>query len=203
MNDIQINILTRTGRRERLYKILENTINNQTYKNIRHIKSCDNPNCNFLNHNKDTIMVSKNKSAGNGFYNLYLNSLVDSVQNGWVIILDDDAKLCDNTFIERLVDVCKNTTKDNVIIYQTYLWPKKVIFPPNNLMKMKTFKPCKIDMSCFCIHHSALKKYRFDGKRMGDFRLLNNIRNDGKMKFKYVDLKPGIWANYEGELLGA
>ena len=36
--DVMINILTRTGRRERLYKILENTINNQTYKNIRHIK---------------------------------------------------------------------------------------------------------------------------------------------------------------------
>ena len=45
---ITINILTRTGNREKYFKTLEDSIKNQTYKNIRHIKSNDNTNCDYL-----------------------------------------------------------------------------------------------------------------------------------------------------------
>ena len=52
---VLINILTRTGKRPKNFKIMEESIFSQTYKNIRHIKSCDNPNCNYLNNSNDVV----------------------------------------------------------------------------------------------------------------------------------------------------
>ena len=52
-----INILTRTGTRPEHFKILEDSIKSQTCKNIRHIVSCDNPNCKTYLNSKDDLDV--------------------------------------------------------------------------------------------------------------------------------------------------
>ena len=58
-----INILTRTGNRKQCFNNLILTLNKQTNKNFKHIKSNDNKKCTFLNNYNNVIDVNKiNKS---------------------------------------------------------------------------------------------------------------------------------------------
>jgi hypothetical protein len=197
---VLINILTRTGKRPKLFKKLEDSIISQTYKNIRHIKSCDNPACNYLNNSKDVIKVVPDKSAGKAFYNLYLNTLLDVINGGWIIILDDDSKLIDNNFLEALANECRTSNKNDVLIYKVKIHKGGEVLPKDNSVKYG-----KIDMACFCFHSSISKDLRFDGRPYGDFNFLDKIRNSNNYNFKFLNGKKndkeipiGIWANYEG-----
>lgn len=196
-----INILTRTGTRTTYYKTLKDSIHNQTYKNIRHIKSNDNPECTFLSNEVDVVSVEKKKEKGSGFYNLYLNDLGKQVDNGWIIVLDDDSKLIDNTFIESLAKICAKSREKDVLIYQTRLAKRRIV-PKDELFKQKSIVKYRIDMSCFCVHHTVFKKFPFNAERMGDFRFLNSIKRTKQYCFRFVTLPIGIWANYDGEKYG-
>ena len=197
---VLINILTRTGTRESYYQTLKDSINLQSHTNIRHIKSNDNDKCNFLSEEEDVIKVNRKKKIGKGFYNLYLNKLAEETKEGWVIILDDDSKLIDTTFIEELSKICDESSEDEVIIYKAKIYEEKVkrVVPDNKNFSNKEFKRRDIDMACFCIHHSVFSNFKFIGKRCGDYYFLDSIRKSNNYKFKYVDLPLGIWANYDG-----
>ena len=123
---VLINILTRTGNREAYFNTLKKTIENQTYKNIRHLKSNDNPDCKYLENEKDVFRVIKNDTQGEAFYNLYLNELGKKIKKGWVIILDDDSKLINNNFIKELAEECSISKPNEILIYQSYLLNKKI-----------------------------------------------------------------------------
>lgn len=194
----KINILTRTGNRETYFKTLKKSIENQTYKNIRHLKSNDNINCKYLDEENDVIKVIKNPKLGQAFYNLYLNDLGNKVNEGWIIILDDDSKLIDNTFIEKLADECSKSKTNEILIFQSYLLPKKRIIPSKEDFDNNKIRRCGIDMACFCFHHSILKKFSFDGRKMGDINFLEKIQKDKHFEFKFIRLPIGIWGNYDG-----
>lgn len=197
-NTIKINILTRKGSRPKYYKELSNSIKSQTYKNIRHIKSCDNKSCNYLSDDIDVIQVPNLHNIGKGFYNLYLNTLAASVNEGWVIILDDDAKIIDNTFIEKLANICSTSNIDDILIYRTYIGTRKT------QISLNYTKPIdgQIDMSCFCVHYSIFDKYKFTMPTRADFRFLDEIYNSNQYNFKYIELPIGIWSNYHGAKFG-
>ena len=194
---VLINILTRTGKRPKHFKILEKSIFSQTYKKIRHIKSCDNNNCNYLNNNKDVIKVVPDKSSGQAFYNLYLNNLIDATKEGWIIILDDDSKLIYNNFLKELANECMISNKNDVLIYKVNLGTGKRVLPRSNSIISGS-----IDMACFCFHSSISKNIRFDGRKRGDYNFLEKIKNSNNYNFKFLKLKVGIWANYEGPKYG-
>jgi hypothetical protein len=198
-----INILTRTGNRESYYKTLKNSIDTQTYDYIRHIKSNDNPSCEFLRHEKDVFEVERDKAQGEAFYNTYLNTLGTKVKEGWIIILDDDSKLIDPNFIKSLAKECSKSSENEVLIFRSYIWPTKKAFPPEQEWTSKLIKRRKIDMSCFCAHSTVLNKFKFDGRICGDFNFLFKLIKNDMFKFKFVDITPiGIWANYDGSKQG-
>lgn len=198
-----INILTRTGNRESYYKTLKKSIDTQTYDYIRHIKSNDNPDCEFLQHEKDVFDVNKDNARGKAFYNKYLNPLGTQVKEGWVIILDDDSKLIDSNFIKNLAKECSKSSTNEVLIFRSYLGPEKNLFPPEHEWTNKSIVKYKIDMSCFCIHGTVLNKFKFDVRKCGDFNFLFKLKKSNMFDFKFVDIAPtGIWANYDGEKLG-
>lgn len=194
----KINILTRTGNREKYYQTLKSTISSQTYQDIRHIKSNDNPNCTYLSSEDDVYHVEKDKNLGKAFYNVYLNEIGSKVTDGWVLILDDDCKLTDNVFIERLANECSNASENEILIFQSGIFPQRLILPINADFENKFIKPCAIDMACFCMHHSVLKHVQFDGRHMGDYNFLKKVEEKTKYAFKFVRIPPGIWANYDG-----
>ena len=196
-----INILTRTGNRPNYYKTLKDSIQLQSYEKIRHIKSNDNVNCSYLTNETDVISVTPNKSSGPVFYNLYLNDLAKQVTEGWVMILDDDSKLIDASFIEKLAKLCETHSKDEIIIYKAKIYKDRIL-PKDTYFKKKMFKYCDIDMACFCAHYSVFSEFKFQSKVCGDYNFLDSIRNSKKYKFSYVDLPIGIWANYDGAKQG-
>lgn len=201
---ILINILTRSGNREQCFKNLEKSIRNQTYKNIRHIISNDNINCKYLKNNKDVVNVTKLKKFNKTHcpYNLYINTIKKKVKKGWILILDDDSKLIDNTFIDRLVDEILKLKEYKAILFDSYVGNFLNTFKfkmPNifqktdfdiNLIKYKIF-----DMSNFAFHHSI--DLDFSEACGGDFIFFSKLLE--KNLIKYVNIEPGIWANYEGK----
>ena len=196
-----ITILTRSGYRQKDFEQLRASINKQTIKPY-HFISNDNPNCTFLSNEKNVFPVVAQPEKGKAFYNLYLNELVSNVEEGWIIILDDDSKLIDNTFIEKLMNICKNTSNDKIIIYQNYIQENKIKIPHDSIFNNKRIKKGNIDMSNFCIHHSVLKQVKFHGKQCGDYNILKKLK-DKNFEFKFINNIPiGIWANYQGEKHG-
>ena len=199
---IIINILTRTGNREKYFTVLKKSILEQTYiKNIRHLKSNDNINCSYLKDETDVFSVKPiKKLPNNAFYNLYLNELLSKVNEGWVIILDDDSKLTDNTFIEKLASVCNKSDEKDVLIYQSKI--VSTILPYKKQMLDKKIIIGNIDMACFCFHSSLYKEIQFDERRCGDYNFLKKIQDSRKFNIRYINLPVGIWANYDGAKLG-
>ncbi len=213
-----INILTRTGNRNQCFNNLILTLNKQTNKNFKHIKSNDNKKCTFLNNYNNVIDINKiNKSIlieHHCPYNLYLNQLIDSVEKGWIIIIDDDCKFVDNRFLENLSYKLFFQNKNDILVYNIFLGVEKKIVPGYNNMTTEQIKKIKIatndmkehekweitfDMSCMVFHSS--NKTRFKEFCAGDYRFFETAINNG-YKPKFLNIPIGIWANYNGAQLG-
>ena len=192
-----INILTRSGKREQSFLNLKKSILEQSYKNIRHIISCDDPKCNFLK-DQEVVYVKKEPKKGKCFYNLYLNKLAECVNDGWVLILDDDSKLINKQFLEKLSHVCLSTEPNKVIYYQAK-WNRRGTILPRKINMAKPLLRGDIDMVCFCAHHSVFRTFKFTGRCAGDFNFLTLIHKSKHHKLSFCKNLPiGIHANYNG-----
>lgn len=190
-----ITILTRTGTRESCFIRLKKSLESQHFHHYKHLISNDNGDNLFLEKENNVIPV---EPAIKTFfwecpYNEYLNKLT-ALADGWIIIIDDDAKFVAPSFLERLSKLCKNTKKENVIIYRIYYGKMKEIRPLNKSLKKGT-----IDMANICIHSSLLKKYPFGRNCGGDWTLLKQLKND-KVPIVFDKTLPiGVWANTNGK----
>lgn len=194
---ILINILTRTGNRDTCFDKLSNSINDQTFKNIRHLKSNDNTNCKFLEGHNDVFIVEKGKKFNHHHcpYNEYINELIDKVEEGWIMVLDDDAIFSDKDFINNLVNEIKKYDK-KAFIFDTLIGESKRKLP--NLDEDTDLNKIgygNFDMSCF-VFHSSLKPKKFTDVCGGDYIMLKNLLNITDVK--YIKIPTGIWANYKG-----
>ena len=201
-NDEVINILTRTGTREKCYKKLLDSLNKQSYKNFRHIKSNDNKDCMFLNNEKNVINIDKieKTNTDNCPYNLYLNKLIDNVREGWVIILDDDAIFVDNDYLLNLSKELKKYNKNDILITNIYNGLNKKIMPNLDLLNNDVYniKYKNIDMGGIIFH--STNKTKFKSKCGGDYNFYKEAIKNYKPKF--IDIPPGIWTNYSGDNKG-
>ena len=114
---------------EQKTKCLQNlitTISSQTNLiNTHHIFTIDRNNPEILNiinnHSIPTNIVNINKNKfktlGQCFYNLYLNEVINKVEDSWIIILDDDSKLTDINFFDNLKSVLSQTTTNNIVLF--------------------------------------------------------------------------------------
>jgi len=214
VHEIKINILTRSGKREDCFKLLRESIEKQSLKNWKHLISNDNVENTFLNsydnvHTVKFVKKDKTKYKGTNHrhcpYNVYLNELLkhtDNADNGWVIIVDDDALLIDENFLLNVAKECYKADKKDVILYDIYAGIGKSIFPKNMKKQIKegTLVSGHVDMNGFAFHTS--NKIRFDDKCAGDWHFLDKAKNNG-YNLKYVKLpKIGLWANYKGWMNG-
>lgn len=156
-----INILTRTSQRKNYFSECRYSILNQTYKNIRHIVSVDdNESYEYVKKNgvEDINIVREirkpRKSESHMPYNLYMNSLLEKVETGWILFLDDDDILLDQHSIQIII---KNLPDiPSIVIFKTeYANDVK----PSKYFK-KSIEKGDITSNCF-IFHSKLKKYSY------------------------------------------
>ena len=188
-----IYVLTRSGSREGCFKKLRHSLEKQTYTNWKHIISNDNPNNTYLNSYPDVIDVTKEIKNDDCPYNLYLNNLIDFCEDGWIIILDDDAQFIDDDFLKKLAINC--THENQIIIYDIYYGNDKNIWSVNK----DTVREEGCDMSSFAFHSSY--SVRFTSHCGGDREFIKTAAVDSGYELKKIN-NLGIWANYNNQSHG-
>ncbi|PBI84135.1 hypothetical protein BSF41_42340 [Flavobacterium sp. ACN2] len=183
-DNIVINVLTRTSNRPIGFKNLKYSLNNQTYKIIRHIVSYDNDvDLNYLNqYDVEKVKVNSDireeKNHPDGFtpayYNLYCNELLDKVTDGWIVFLDDDVNLFHHKVFEEIISHIKKNDNDTMFFWQIR-FPNKVILPDNRRVKKGMIEIYNIDTACFLFHSKYKNKVRWDGWKVSDYRVINSL----------------------------
>lgn len=98
-------LLIRTSERPSKFRVMMQSVRNQTYPNIITIVHSDNEKDEYV---EGDIIIRGEKLTvenGRGFYNLYCNALLDAIPDGpgWYFFLDDDDIFCDDNVIQKLV----------------------------------------------------------------------------------------------------
>jgi len=174
-----VNVLIRTSNREVSFKRCLSSVIEQTFKNIEVFVSVDNDIAEKyvyeiskeLNVNINVVNVKK-PSDEPGFYNDYLNHLLDAVRSGWIIILDDDDYLLST---ESIGDLHKNLTSKNVIYLYKVRHDTGILVPSKIHFGLPYVIRGKISMSGFCIHSSNKSKVKFKIQYGGDFQFVTEM----------------------------
>ena len=203
----KINILTRTANRPVGFSYCNKSITEQTYTNYEQLVSYDDKAdlTNYLSkYNVTPIYVDRDEiikndnipSPGTGKYsphNLYCNDLLANVTDGYVMFLDDDDMLIDNTVLEQI---------NNSIVDEDTILFWKMRYPNGNTLprvhgEFITPMLGNIGSPCFLVHVKWAKKFTWDGWKCGDFRYIKKVF-DEVPKFKWLD-KTFIQLNNHGD----
>jgi len=107
-------------------------------------------------------------------YNLYMNKLLDTVSDGWIMILDDDDCLAHANVVESIANYITN--EDTILVWKMKFANGKVL-PPPQFYTSKIPALGKIGSPCFLFHSKWKDHARWDTFKGSDFRYLNKIYN--------------------------
>jgi len=176
-----INILTRTANRPNYFRNCFESCQNQSYKNIRHIISVDNKETEeyVAKYTNDYIFITDDMLPKNTReipseslfpWNLYLSVLSEQCESGWILFIDDDDQLIDNTSIQKMVD--NITSIDDVLFWRVKFG--EILIPEDDYF----YKPpalCHISGIGFLFHTTKLPYIEFDAYKCIDYRIANNL----------------------------
>lgn len=159
-----INILIRTSRRPRFFKDCIQSVENQSYKNWRIIISIDD---NYTEqyvkpYGYDYVKVLRGNT--NCFWNLYFNDLYKQVKDGWIIYLDDDARL-----VPGALQIIADHFNDNNLLIWKYQFANGRIIPEINFWGKQPQRK-HIDTGCFA--HQRKHFIPWDALRAADYRVI-------------------------------
>jgi GT2 family glycosyltransferase len=167
-----INILTRTSGRPNYFKENCASIKAQTYPHIRHIACADDDESfEYASKLADKVIrverPEKRKQYGwmHSPYNFYCNQLMDQVEDGWVMFLDDDDVLTDPTYLEEVMKLV--TSEDQLIIWKGQIHDK--IIPSFSFGKGVALMD--IGSFCFLFHSKHKWAAQWDEVKESDFRV--------------------------------
>jgi glycosyltransferase involved in cell wall biosynthesis len=187
----KINVITRTSNRPKGFDRNYNSIKNQTYKNVNHIVIYDNPEDyesyiskyegiqiyavdrqNLIDNYKGPVFY--NKMFWPSYHNLYFNPVLKSIDDGWVIFLDDDDFFKDENTLESIANYLQD--EDTMYIWKMLVGGTTTI-PRQDAYQEKKISLGNIGGSCFTVHIKWAKKSEWDGFKCGDFRYIQSIDN--------------------------
>jgi hypothetical protein len=181
--DQTINVLIRTSNRENLFKRCIASVRNQTHKNVRILVSADDEKtAEYVKVNGlDPVNVKKGIRSETETmpYNVYLNNLIDQVKGGWILILDDDDYLANDSVLEKL---SKCLVDDNVIYFIRMRWPNGRIIPSDQNFNCQQIIRRDIGMPCFIFHAKHKHKVAFRPVKQGDFDFATRLTTVVKRK---------------------
>lgn len=184
-----INVITRTSNRPNGFERNYKSIKSQTYENINHIVIYDNHD-DFKNYvskyeNITTIYADReklistytgptffNKFFWPSFHNLYFNPVLKTIQDGWIIFLDDDDYFMDEFTVEKIVSHLKN--EDTIYIWKMIVGGSLII-PREGAFETEKIELGNIGGSCFTVHSKWGKTQEWDGYKCADFRYLKSL----------------------------
>ena len=207
-----VNILIRTSRRPNYFRTCMESVYSQTYPNIRAIVSYDNDESfDYVSTYRgiETIRVYPAPEPyaplpadyPYDYYklhpNLYLNTLMDLVTDGFVLYLDDDDKLMHPDCLETIVRHI--TSADDLVFW-------KVQFPGRYLPEDKFFgmKPVysHIDTCGFTFHAKYIPQTRWEGWSGGDYRVVSGLYDRVPNKIFIDEILTGIQRDNRGGGMG-
>lgn len=173
-----LNILIRTSEREDSFARLIDDIVNQTIdKSLLRVLVSQDTDKEYperilsesgLSHN----IIRVDKGSGDGFYNLYLNDLLKEVNDGWVLIIDDDDFIYGNNALEVLYRQLRDRSKIylfKILLDGIHEIPRKAEYGKSGVVRGQ------ISMSGFSIHSSQIGKVWFEQTRGGDYYFVMNM----------------------------
>lgn len=172
-----INILVRTHNRKESFKLMYDSIVNQTYKNYNIIVCYDGDKSYIPEHLQSFKVKPLNKRRH--FYNLYCNELKEKVTDGWFMFLDDDDFFIDNTALERIANNLEGNT--------SYIFRMKrdKLFPDDKHFEREVIRRGEIGMPCIVQHHSTKDLIQFTDNRAADYRYIKELSK--KIELKWID----------------
>lgn len=188
-----VNILIRTCQRPNFFKSCIDSIESQDYKNINIIigkEKSDTETLKYLIKYKhrlvtyDTIKDEpKRPKISNDYgvyfpFNHYLDEMNKTVDNGWIMYLDDDDMLLNPNAISNIVS---NITSDNDVIFWRCEFGNKTI--PSDLNYGKRPVCCDVSGIGFIFHSKFVKQIEWGYWKRGDFRVANKLYKIGNAKF--------------------
>jgi hypothetical protein len=178
----KITILVRTSDRPNHFAKCIQSIFEQSYQNFHifvcydKISSLDYLEC-YEKNTQITYFPVYVKSDEKYKFNLYCNKLLDKVNDGHILFLDDDDMLVHNHVLAILNDEigqCKDSsTPENLIVGQ-FMRADKLIYPKDITSDMVLGE---ITASSVCFHHSFKHNIKWDDKQCGDFRFFSQVLN--------------------------
>ncbi|MAM22099.1 MAG: hypothetical protein CL817_00010 [Croceibacter sp.] len=184
-----INILTRTSLRPNGFNLCYESVKNQSYSNIKHIISYDDDRCleylkgKFIKSFKVNTQVNQLKIGsrdedGNVYspHNLYCNELLEKVDDGWVMFLDDDDRLMNDSVISNIV--CKIKEDDFKTLYLWQMrYPNGKLKPSSSQLRNKDLPINSIGSPCFLFHSSLIGDFFWDEYKRSDYRFFKKLRS--------------------------
>jgi hypothetical protein len=192
-----INILTRTSNRPKGFKINAESVKNQTYDNINHIvctddkesipyiKECGVDTFIFVDREK-LIKEDKNPNPNTGPYsphNLYLNEMIKTIESGWIMYVDDDDRLVNNTIIDNIV---KNIEDEDTIMYWKMRYLNKNVLPDSHTFNTRPILG-RIGGCCHAVHSKWKDEFKWDSWKCSDFRVMDKLHKTVP-KSKWLDM---------------
>ena len=180
-----INILIRTTYRPKYFNTCINSIYKQKYDNYKIICCYDDERClNYLKEytNRIEYFFIDIESKSSHKYNRYCNHLMNVVNDGWIMFLDDDDKLANN----KSLSIINNAlTNENNILFWKVKIGNDIIIPinPNKIMEGQ------IDTNGFCFHSKYKNLNLWREKRAGDLSFITGLlkkKNFNKIRIPYV-----------------
>jgi hypothetical protein len=181
-NEELINILIRTSKRPKAFKININSILSQNYKNLKLLISYDNEETlNYINNILKDLELDYNlfevqKTKEYYSYNDYCNTLLANVKDGYIIFLDDDDKFLHNNALKYINE---HLLEDRFLAWE-YQRPDKIIGPKKGDIKKGNITSCG-----FC-YHSKFKSF-WPSLIGSDYEFVKNLVNKNPIKLAKIN----------------
>jgi glycosyltransferase involved in cell wall biosynthesis len=168
----KLNILIRTSKRPKLFKECIESILSQKYTNY-HIYICyDYIECyeyikKYLNDKVSCFFVEIQSSEKYKF-NLYNNLLMDEVDDGFILFMDDDDIYSHEMCFKIINENIDNT--DTILIWK-FMRPDKLVYPRH----INNIRIGEIDTTMICFHNKYKNIARWKDSQCGDFFFYSDL----------------------------
>ena len=180
-----INILIRTSNRPEYFKNCIESILKQNYQNYRiYICYDKKESLDYLEPFKDYANIEyffiTVDSPEKYKFNLYLNTLMERVKDGYIIFLDDDDNFCH----DEVFNILNNTIDETSVVIWNFFRSDKLIYPSNALkINLGAISGCAI-----VSHKNNFKNCYWVDKQYGDFNFLNKVIENNNPNIRLLNL---------------
>ena len=180
-----INILIRTSNRPKYLKNCIDSILNQNYKNYRiYICYDKTESLDYLEQFNDYTNIEyffiTVDSTEKYKFNLYLNTLMERVKDGYIIFLDDDDNFCH----DEVFNILNNTIDETSVVIWKFFRSDKLIYPSNSQkINLGEISGCAI-----VSHKNNYKNCYWIDKQYGDFNFINKVIEHNNPNIQLLNL---------------